>query len=166
MFTVTFEADFKNLQGKIVRANKRLFENQRESVRVLGRKWVEIIREEAPVGTPTEKDPRRKGRTLRESALYRTFIENRTIGFRGYTEQPISSYVVYGTKGHPIVAKNAKALHFFWKKKGNQEMLLKSVEHPGTKANPFTVRAATRLATEYSAALNRVADQWVMDFGA
>jgi hypothetical protein len=184
MFTVTFEADFKNLQGKIVKANKRTFENQRESVRELGRRWVEIIREEAPSGNSPVKDPRRtRGVTLRESALYRTFVENGTIGFRGYTEQPISKYVVEGTRRHDIPLNHySKTLAFFWKKVGRFTVVPKSgaignvkpgtlviskgfVDHPGTKPNPFTTRAATRLATEYPAALNRVAEQWVMTFG-
>ena len=46
-----------------------------------------------------------------------------------------------GTHPHPIVAKNAGALHFNWPKAGGFVFFV-SVNHPGTKPQPWLWRAA------------------------
>lgn len=51
-------------------------------------------------------------------------------------EAPYAQYVVEGTRPHPIRARNARALSFYWPKLGGQAFF-KSVQHPGTRANPF-----------------------------
>lgn len=50
-----------------------------------------------------------------------------------------------GTKPHKITAKNAKALRFKWK---GQTVIVKSVQHPGTKAQPFLDRALAEVAAQ------------------
>ena len=180
MFTVTFEADFKNLKGQFAKANAALFESQKENVRWLGERWVQIAKEEAPVGKG-ERDPRKPVK-FRDSITFEQFTEGKVIGFRGQSQQPLSKYITDGTSPHKIQARNADALRFYWTKVGMETVVPKKgarpgvrgdilyigkgyVDHPGTKPNPFTVRAATRLAIDYPVALNRVANQWVMDFG-
>jgi hypothetical protein len=50
-------------------------------------------------------------------------------------------FIQFGTrKDYPIEAVNAKALYFFWEKKG-EWVFFKRVIHPGIKANPFVERA-------------------------
>lgn len=49
-------------------------------------------------------------------------------------------YVHEGTRRHTIRPKRAPRLVFFWARKG-RVVSLKKVEHPGTPANPFLVRA-------------------------
>jgi len=184
MFTVTFEADFKNLKGQFAKANKRLLESQKENVRWLGEQWVKIAKEEAPFGKtdPTHPDNRRGGVKFRDSITFEQFSDSKIVGFRGVSQQPLSKYITEGTVPHKIQARNAKALSFYWTKVGLETVVPKKggkhqvkndilyigkgyVDHPGTKPNPFTVRAASRLATNYPVALNRVANQWVMSFG-
>jgi hypothetical protein len=179
MFTVTFEADFKNLQGQFTKANAALFESQKENVRWLGERWVQIAKEEAPAGKG-EQDPRRPGR-FRDSITFEQFTENKVFGFRGRSQQPLSKYITEGTKPHKIQARKADALHFYWMKIETETVVPKKpgrhgmkgdilyigkgyVDHPGTKPNPFTVRAANRLSADYPAALNRVANGWVRTF--
>ena len=45
-------------------------------------------------------------------------------------------YIIEGTRPHVIEAKRARALHFYWDKKG-EEVFFKRVNHPGTAPNPF-----------------------------
>jgi hypothetical protein len=54
------------------------------------------------------------------------------------TDAPVAAYVTYGTRPHTITARNARALH--WTSAGG-EFFARSVQHPGTKANPFMEEA-------------------------
>ncbi len=49
-------------------------------------------------------------------------------------------FVIGGTRPHVIEAKVGQALHFFWVQAGGF-VFFKSIQHPGTKANPFIDRA-------------------------
>ena len=53
-------------------------------------------------------------------------------------------YVHNGTRPHVIRPKRAKALRFFWAKKGHTVMF-KHVHHPGTRADPFLAKALARV---------------------
>jgi hypothetical protein len=52
-------------------------------------------------------------------------------------DHPAAHFVMEGTKPHPIIAKGG-ALKFKWKGK---TVFFKSVNHPGTDANPFLWKA-------------------------
>lgn len=54
------------------------------------------------------------------------------------TKAPYAIYVELGTKPHVIEAKNGKALAF---QMGGQQVVVRKVNHPGTKANPFMEEA-------------------------
>jgi hypothetical protein len=185
MFTVTFEADFKNLKGQFAKANAALFESKKKEVRTLGERWVQIAKEEAPVGKtdPKHPDNRRGNVKFRDSFQFETFIDGQTEGFRGTSQQPLGKWIVYGTKRHDIPLSHfTKSLSFFWTKIGMEVIVPKKggkhqvkndilyigkgfVDHPGTKPNPYTERAARRLDTDEKTALQRVANQWVISFG-
>lgn len=55
-----------------------------------------------------------------------------------FTEDAIAYYYWSGTKAHPIVARFAKALHFFV---NGQELFRKRVNHPGTRPHPYVEEA-------------------------
>lgn len=48
-----------------------------------------------------------------------------------------------GTRPHKITAKNAQALRFRW---NGKTVIVKSVQHPGTKAKPFLDRALAEVS--------------------
>jgi len=52
---------------------------------------------------------------------------------------PYAPYVVYGTAPHEIRPVNASVLAF---EAGGQMVFTKLVRHPGTKPNPFMMKAA------------------------
>src|SRR3990172_7011478 len=77
-------------------------------VRVLGKKYVEYAREEAP---------RKTGR-FSESIAFQEFADGQSFGFYGLSAKPIGHYIILGTKPHKIAPRNANALYFFWTKVG------------------------------------------------
>lgn len=56
-----------------------------------------------------------------------------------------AKFITKGTKPHVIRARNAAALHFYWKKAG-RDVFFKQVHHPGTISYPFMDIAAMRVA--------------------
>lgn len=73
--------------------------------------------------------PVRTGR-LRQSIQVRVHGEKVIIG----PDTEYAAFVEFGTKPHVIRAKNAKALAF---KMGGQTVIVRKVNHPGTKAKPY-----------------------------
>ena len=79
----------------------------------------------------------------RKTGKLKASIQKETWGSRGLVWiakgiAPYWIYVVEGTQPHVIRAKYKKALK-------TPYGLFKSVNHPGTKANPFVDRAATKM---------------------
>ena len=68
---------------------------------------------------------------------------------------PYAEYVVEGTRPHPIRARNARALSFYWPKLGGQAFF-KSVQHPGTRPNPFWSDVFDQASRYIEAALRRL----------
>lgn len=103
------------------------------------------LKEEAPVG----EGPRR-GR-LRDSIRYerRTHAPDVDMYFNAHT--PYAKYVIDGTRAHEIYPKAARYLHFFQNVGGisverfvgprGSAARSAHVNHPGTTANKFNVRA-------------------------
>jgi len=89
-------------------------------------------------------------RAAEESALRTTLFRDRTgktrgsihaevtrgeRGLRGFViARGAAAFLENGTRAHAIVARRAKALHFFV---NGQEFFRRSVQHPGTSARPF-----------------------------
>lgn len=63
-----------------------------------------------------------------------------TITFTAPT--PYTGYVVRGTRAHEIRPRNASALHWVTE---DGDRFARLVHHPGTRPNPFAVRAVTPL---------------------
>jgi len=68
---------------------------------------------------------------------------SRGIEFQAGSAVPYTLFVDQGTEPHPIHAKNAPYLHFYWPKVG-KEVWFKSVHHPGNKPYKFLERALER----------------------
>lgn len=172
MFTVTFEANFKDLKDKFVRADRATYGKAKERISALSKRWIFLARDEAP----------KKSGYFRQTITADTFEEENAIGFRGYSERPLGKWIIEGTKPHKIEAVRADALKFFWKKVGMFTIVPKGggdypnarpgtliikkgyVNHPGTKPNLFTERALNRFVPEAKQALNEIARQWTMTF--
>ncbi|GAH65426.1 unnamed protein product [marine sediment metagenome] len=90
---------------------------------------VMIIHRNAKMETPTKSGTLRRG------------IKSRIAPFRGMIESTVAYgvYVHEGTSAHLIRAVNKRAL--YWK---GARHPVKSVQHPGTKANPFMKRGAEK----------------------
>jgi len=73
--------------------------------------------------------PVRTGR-LRQSIQVRLSGQEITVG----PDTPYAGYVEFGTKPHVIEAKNGKSLAFTM---GGRTVLVKKVNHPGTRAQPY-----------------------------
>jgi hypothetical protein len=130
-FELEFKPTFRALNGRLAKANKRLFESRRDGMRDQGRRYVEFAREEAPEDTGAFK----------KGIGFRTFISGNTAGFRVHMPQPLGNFIVKGTKPHPIPKVEKKGRYLWWE---GAEHPVKRVRHPGTKANKFAGRAFRR----------------------
>lgn len=170
--SVTFNPQLRDVRGRFVKAEKLLMENKRKAVRLLGRRWVEIAREEAPEG---------KTGKFRESIRYRTFVKDKEIGFTSSSAQPLGTWITGGTRPHRIYPRRANALYFYFGRAGKWTVVPKGggfkthvsggklwigkgyVHHPGTRPNRYTDRAYLRWAEEMETEINAVADKFVVD---
>lgn len=168
MITLELSYDRSRLKS-IGKSMDQLTEEARPLVRVLGEKYVELAREEAP---------RRSGR-FAESISFQEFGDKDSFGFYGLSAKPIGHFLILGTKPHKIAARQAGALSFFWTKIGVFTVVPKSdgfkthmaggklwigkgfVQHPGTLPNPFPSRALERLKADVDKVLATLADRWV-----
>jgi hypothetical protein len=58
-----------------------------------------------------------------------------------FSTAPYAKYVLGGTKPHVITARNAKALRWIPNRGHGTAQFARSVNHPGTRPNPFPERA-------------------------
>lgn len=170
--SIVFKPSIRDVKGRFAKATAKLFEHQRKAVRVLARRWVEIARMEAPSKTGK----------FRKSIKYRELIKGKTqVGFETESKQPLGRFIVFGTRPHKIRARRKKALYFFWGKIGKFTVVPKRggfathvadnklwigkgyVQHPGTKANPYTERAYVRWIKEMEKQILAVADKYIID---
>lgn len=170
--SVTFRPSFHDVIGRFAKADKALLENKRKVVIVLGRRWVAIAREEAPIG---------KTGKFRKSIAFRSFVKGKTVGFTSSSARPLGKWIIGGTKPHKIFPRVKGALYFFWGKvgaftvvpKGGGKMTGMSggkfwigkgyVNHPGTKPNNYVERAYTRWSSEMAREIDKLADKFVID---
>jgi len=88
------------------------------------------LENELKLAAPVNKDTTAKNRgdlrrsinVIWEDGFIRIFANNNIF------------HVIFGTRPHAITAKNKKALAF---KMGGNNVVVKSVMHPGTRPNPF-----------------------------
>lgn len=170
-FDITFKPPLRDVSGRFAKASKALTEKKRDEVRLLGKRWVQIAREEAPQG--------KTGR-FRRSLNYRSFEEGGDVGFRAISAQPLGTFIIMGTKPHEIKARRAGALFFFWQKIGRFVVVPKGggfrthvadgklwvgkghVDHPGTQPNPYNVRTYEQWKPEAQQAMRRIGRDWII----
>ena len=98
------------------------------------------------VGASVEAKLDSKLKSRRSLTVRKEMVENPTaiyarINVMSSRNPLLPLWLEEGTKAHPIVARNAPALAFFWERMGRM-MIVKSVMHPGTPA--FGFMAETR----------------------
>lgn len=148
----TFDVDvsqLRNVQGRFARANQGLVTALESELHRLGRVATRTLKDEAPGTRLPTRISYRIERTSRQSWKL-------DVGVRGY-DPDVLKYILRGTRPHTIVAVRARALHFYWEKVG-REVYFRRVFHPGTKANPFIMRAIISLQRrgEFDALRRRV----------
>jgi hypothetical protein len=169
-FEVTSSPTFRDMEGRFTKASDELLEARRDELRQLGQKFVQVMRSEAPAG---------KTGAFRRSIVFRTFESGDELSMRTYSAQPLGTWIVEGTRRHPITATNARALYFFWPKVGMFTVVPKRggfkthvsggkyivgkgyVDHPGTKANDYVSRAYYRLEDDIDQSLKRISTRFV-----
>lgn len=80
-------------------------------------------------------------------------------GFEVLSPAPLGKWIQQGTRPHPIVARRVKFLRFYWPKVG-RVVYFRSVNHPGTKPNPFMAVAYKQWLPGAQRDLNNVGMVW------
>lgn len=139
---------FRDLSGRFTRANRDLLENRREWVRYEGRRFVSIAQRRAP----------KKSGDFADGIRYRTFGSGDTIGFTSSVPQPLGKWIIGGTKPHTILGR--PYLAFFWERL-NKRVVFRSVNHPGTKPNPFIRQSYEEWRPGAEQTFRRISTRWV-----
>jgi len=71
-------------------------------------------------------------------------------GLHAYAAQPLTDWIINGTRPHPIAASSARAL--FWPGAAHP---VARVMHPGTRPNPFAKQAGARAVGEIKQTLGQ-----------
>jgi len=102
----------------------------------------------------TNEAPRKTGK-LKASVKKQTF-GSRGLVFVSKAIAPHAFFVLEGTRPHKIVAKHKGALRVpGWG-------IFKSVQHPGTKANPFVDKGAAKAQGDIQRAINTF-EKWLTE---
>lgn len=105
-------------------------------IRMLAESLQEQLHMVAPVGQHYGLGgSQQAGGTLRDSLFFRVGPDGATLLGASH-----GLYVIGGTQPHPIRARNARALRFWWVKKGGP-FVGPSVQHPGNAPNDFRLTA-------------------------
>ena len=119
------------------------FKNAPRKIQDVGREWArEVAAEEAAL--IRREAPRKSGKFRNTIEPYaRAFVIG--VRFQPYPKlgYKLKDWIIGGTRPHIIRAKNAEALHFYWKRK-RKWVFAKFVRHPGTKPNDFVTRGAIK----------------------
>ena len=152
--SITVKPPFRAVSGKFVRANKELKKERRVALQSIGRRYIPIAQQEAPV----------KSGKFRKSLRFRTAMQGDNVVLTTSSLQPLGKWIIEGTKRHRIVAKRAKVLAFFWLKgpSGPGMYFYRSVNHPGTKPNPYHERAWRRVRPYSHEILRRLTRDYVV----
>lgn len=136
-FKLAADPPFRDLQGRYAGASPFLMERARAMIRPQARRLKELAQEEAPEGETGK---------FRKSIAFRTFVGGNQMGFTMSDAQPLGTWIRGGTRPHIIRAKNASFLRFYWARgpRGAGIYFFRSVNHPGTKKNPYIGRAYRR----------------------
>jgi hypothetical protein len=151
-FRLQVKPTFRDILGRFTRANRDLLESRRSLVQDEGRRFVALAQGEAPSRT---------GKFSR-GIRFRTYVSANEMGFTVSLPQPLGGWILHGTSPHVIRARGGRPLAFFWQKgpRGAGTYFFMSVNHPGTKPNPFMDRALSRWQPGARTSLNRIATRW------
>ena len=147
-WNIEVRPDFDTIQRRINEANSEHVEEKRSRLRSLGRRFKELAQDEAPKRTGEFAD----------TIFFRTYVSGNVVGFTAGGRQPLSDWIRFGTRPHPIVGN--PLLAFFWERVG-EFVIVHSVQHPGTKPNDYLQRAHDRWLPEARSELDALARTWV-----
>lgn len=146
---VTTSPNPAELLRRVDLAQREYGNEERAVMGRLGRRMAQLSYEEAP---------KRTGRYA-GSISHRVFTDVTGSGFEIRSHNPLRRYITEGTKPHPIVARRAPFLRFYWPKVG-RVVYFRSVNHPGTKANRFYNRALARWMPEARTEMMAAPRRW------
>jgi len=123
---------YRDMQGRYARRTDALQAGTRDMVRTEARALLAALRFYAP----------KKTGQFAQGLGYRTDERPGGVTSTFYASGPhafLLPIFVHGSKPHPIVARRARALRFFWEHgpRGPDVYYYKSVWHPGTDPDPF-----------------------------
>lgn len=160
----------ENLSARFSQVTKEFDQEVAASLQRMGARWVKLAQAQAP---------RRSG-AFASGLSYELFSDDEAFGFYGTSPQPLGSYIKFGTRPHPIAARNARALKFYWTRTGLNTIVPKRggfkthrigdtlfigkgrVDHPGTQANPYHVRAFEQFWPEVEKEVRAVGAKFVL----
>jgi hypothetical protein len=148
-FTITSDPTTRELVRRVIAANDGMERDRRAMLKGQGRRFVSFAQDEAPKRTGV----------FASKIFYRTFSRGDVEELNVFTPQPLGKWITEGTRPHVIRVKRARFLRFYWPKVG-RVVYFKSVNHPGTKANPFLSRAYRRWLPGARADLRLIAQNW------
>lgn len=139
------EPPFKTMAGRFTRAGKQLKEQQVKESKALSGRFLRFVQEEAP------------GKEFPQQLQAKTYVHGSEAGFRVYGPEPLTAWIIMGTRPHVIKAKGS-VLAFEWERgpAGPGRYFFPRVNHPGTKANPFHLKAMERFEAEVPPYFQRV----------
>ena len=152
-FSIDVKPPFRDVAGRFTKATEQLLKDYRGVVQSVGKDYTTVAKREAPLG---------KTGKFRNSITYRTSIKGQNIRLEILYLQPLGTYITKGTRKHIIIGN--PLLVFYWAKgpRGAGTYYFRSVRHPGTKPNPFNVRAWKKERPRARVKLNRLARDWVV----
>lgn len=132
-------------------AYRKMIDHKRDLMDSEGGRLVKILRANAP----------KKTGEFAKSIHHRVYTVQAGAAFSIEMDSPLGTFITKGTKPHPIAARNAGALRFFWPLVGMVTMVPKGggfrthtaggilwigkgyVNHPGTRPNDFINRSVS-----------------------
>jgi hypothetical protein len=122
---------------------KKTFQDAPRKVKAVGAQWTRDVAKDAEPYIQREA-PKKTGafrKTIK--VVGRDWMVYLHILPYGSLRYKLFGWIVEGTRPHIIRARNAKALHFYWVRRRHW-YFFKSVNHPGTRANPFVERGLNK----------------------
>jgi hypothetical protein len=148
--SITSSIPLQDLPGRHLMAHTAMLQGKYEVVNEAGGTLVGYMQDEAP---------KRTGE-FAAAIRHEMFTMTNGAGFNVSIPQPLGGWIMDGTPAH-IIAAHGRALRF---EIGGNTIFARSVNHPGTKANPFHERALTRWRPEAQSKLHFIASLYVKDF--
>jgi len=146
---------FRDVRGRFAAmTNEAAAVHVQEHVRAGAEMLKAALRAEAPVGKPDPLGRPRRYPPLAQNIGYEIRRSGR--GWRAsFGGPPQARWVIGGTRPHPIPrTRLSYPLRFFWARMG-KVCYFWAVQHPGTTANRFDVRALQKVEQQMSTEIGR-----------